>query len=160
MKSGDYVLLFRPGHVLATGVGCVGEHRLRLYEQIGEGEHECHWCGVAVRWGYRTHKGSLVVDHLDGNPSNNAIGNLVPSCHSCNVTRSPNHQQIKEGELFTVKGGRKFRAIRRECQKCGKEFLHPAFEKRPDRGRFCSPVCGANGRQNIWITRRANQERS
>lgn len=159
MKSGDYVLVLKPGHPLATGVGCVGEHRLKLYEKIGEGDHRCHWCGTPLRWGRSTHKGSLIVDHLDGNPSNNDIANLVPSCHFCNITRSEKHLCIKPGELFTVKGGRKFRAIERECQRCGSKFLHPAFEKRPDRGRFCSQQCGAKGRANVWITRRANMEK-
>lgn len=33
-------------------------------------------------------KGALTVDHLDGDRTNNALSNLVPSCHPCNAARA------------------------------------------------------------------------
>lgn len=80
----------RPGHPLAVDRGWVREHRVVLYDAIGPGEHDCHWCGTTVAWErtYPEHRDGLVVDHIDEDPSNNDPANLVPSCSSCNIQRS------------------------------------------------------------------------
>lgn len=160
MKPESYVNLYEPSHPLSVGVGVVGAHRAILYSLIGDGQHKCHWCDRPVQWGKGVGPGVLVVDHLDGDHRNNEPANLVPSCHTCNITRSEKSTAIKPDELFVIKSGRKNRAVKRMCQKCGTEFLHKASERRADRGRFCSQFCGANGRENIWNKRRANQERN
>lgn len=80
------------GHPLAMKWGYVLEHRFVLYESIGPGSHPCHWCKATVSWGApgtgNRSKGVLVVDHMDGDKLNNDIGNLVPSCNGCNISRS------------------------------------------------------------------------
>lgn len=61
-------------------------HRRVLYEAIGPGEHDCHWCRAPVAW-LAEGDAALIVDHLDDDKLNNAPDNLVPSCNACNVTR-------------------------------------------------------------------------
>ena len=39
------------GHPLAHANGRAYEHRVVLYDLIGQGPHACHWCGVMVNWG-------------------------------------------------------------------------------------------------------------
>jgi len=86
--SSGYVVLTLPGHPLATSKGYLMEHRSVLYEAIGPGTHPCHWCSKPVGWlKGSSRRGSLVVDHLDGDKANNARVNLVPSCSPCNWSR-------------------------------------------------------------------------
>lgn len=77
-------------HPLADGKGCAHSHRVALFERIGPGVHQCHWCGADLQWLRRgsSWAGVLVVDHLDDDKGNNAPGNLVPSCFSCNALRA------------------------------------------------------------------------
>lgn len=79
-----------PGHPLAHSDERAYVHRVVLYDAIGPGSHPCHWCGKFVRWERSARKdaGALVVDHLDHNRHNNAVGNLVPACNTCNVKRT------------------------------------------------------------------------
>jgi hypothetical protein len=84
--------LVRPGHPLAGADGRVLAHRFALYEHIGDGAHPCHWCKTSLNWGTYSRKGKratndLIVDHLDSNPRNNSISNLVPACQRCNALR-------------------------------------------------------------------------
>jgi len=76
-------------HVLSDGKGWVYEHRLILFEKIGPGKHNCHWCGKEVDFDkkYPEFLDALVADHLDNNHQNNNPENLVPSCNICNVAR-------------------------------------------------------------------------
>lgn len=82
-----YVLIGRTGHPLARAKGQVHEHRVVLYDAIGPGSHPCHWCGCTVEWGYGLGPSVLVVDHVDGVKTNNALSNLVPACNPCNTLR-------------------------------------------------------------------------
>lgn len=89
--SHGYVRIRRPGHPLAHPRDhYVYEHRAVLFDAIGDGAHDCHWCGGSVRWDrtYPTDPDALCVDHLDGVRTNNDLANLVPSCHGCNSGRS------------------------------------------------------------------------
>lgn len=72
------------GHPLAGARGRVLRHRRVLYDAIGPGAHQCHWCPTSLAW----EDGTLEVDHLDGVPDNNDRANLVPSCGPCNKKRA------------------------------------------------------------------------
>lgn len=63
-----------------------GEHRVVLYDAIGSWPHPCHWCGQLLDW-LAVGLPLLVVDHLNGQKSDNRRENLVPSCHKCNLMR-------------------------------------------------------------------------
>lgn len=137
-------MVFCPGHPLAGKNGYLSEHRKVLYEVIGDGPHRCHWCQAPVVWvkkaGRGTVRGSLVADHLDNNPLNNARENLVAACVGCNGTR---WHKVHDHELFiTRKSGTRLRAEKRTCNWCGKEFLFaPSISKRPGAGKYCSRDC-------------------
>jgi len=84
-----YVMLSLKSHPLATSHGSVFQHRVILYNEIGPGTHPCHWCGISISWDktWPIDKDALVVDHLDGNRTNNVLSNLVPTCNTCNDKR-------------------------------------------------------------------------
>lgn len=84
--SHGYVLVSAPGHPVCQKNGVAYLHRKVLFDQIGGGVHECHWCGREVEW-FATGRRKLVVDHLDGCKTNNVISNLVPACNRCNSAR-------------------------------------------------------------------------
>lgn len=131
-----------PGHPIATKNGSILTHRKMLYDKIGPGPHACHWCRRPIDWnvGGKTAAGALVVDHLDDNGRNNALNNLVPSCHGCNSSRGKS-DLVGDNEVFILMGRGRHRAERRNCAKCGAEFAHLLADKRPNRGRFCSRSC-------------------
>lgn len=79
-SDGYKILTQQPKHFLSNS-GNIAEHRLVLFEKIGEGEHPCHWCGKTLFW-WGVPK--LTTDHLDGDVVNNVPENLVPSCFGCN----------------------------------------------------------------------------
>lgn len=83
-----YVSTARTGHPLARAKGQVQMHRLVLFHEIGEGPHRCHWCHRSIAWTYGMVEWGLVVDHVDGDGSNNDPANLVPSCQRCNTWRA------------------------------------------------------------------------
>lgn len=89
LHSNGYIVVQDRAHPLANAKhGGLYEHRQVLFDAIGEGQHPCYWCGAPVIWVKgKCVKGSLVPDHLDGDKTNNAIGNLVPACNRCNATR-------------------------------------------------------------------------
>lgn len=85
-SAGYRLLTGQYDHALSYENGVVSEHRKILYDSIGEGPHLCHWgCGKLLAWAGRD---GIFVDHIDGDPSNNDLENLVPSCHQCNVRRA------------------------------------------------------------------------
>lgn len=134
--------LWCPDHPLADKAGYALEARVVLFDKIGLGPHPCHWCGGLVEWtkdGLRP--GALVADHLDFNGHNNAPGNMVPACQSCNGHRWSS--RVKEDELFIARpDGTRLRAVQRRCERCAAPFLiAPAALTRPNRGRFCSMSC-------------------
>lgn len=89
LSSTGYVIVSDKSHPLTNKRnGILFEHRKVLYDAIGPGPHQCHWCQREVDWTIgplRPH--SLLPDHLDGDKANNAPENLVPSCNPCNGQR-------------------------------------------------------------------------
>lgn len=87
-RSTGYLRITVPkSHPLARGsTTAQWMHRVILFDAIGYGPHRCHWCGAYINW-----RAGLEVDHLDETTQNNAIENLVPSCHSCNIRRGWAH---------------------------------------------------------------------
>ena len=86
--SNGYVVKAAPGHPRALGGYRAYEHRVVFTDAHGEGPFTCHWCQKQVTWS------DMHVDHVDADPSNNAIENLVASCPPCNVKRG--HQQGRD----------------------------------------------------------------
>lgn len=85
-SSGYLCETWNHDHPVSSKRGFVYLHRKVLYNAIGPGPHRCHWCHAEVEW-KGTGQRKLVVDHVDAIKTNNAIENLVPSCHRCNSTR-------------------------------------------------------------------------
>jgi hypothetical protein len=88
VRAGRYLTLYDPEHPLASSEGYVGVHRAMFYATSGAGPHKCVWCGRTLRFGrFAGDRDNLVVDHLDGDPTNNFPANLVPACWVCNLLR-------------------------------------------------------------------------
>lgn len=90
-KQGYVVLLYKYDHPLCSPDGRVLEHRFVLYEKIGPGSHQCHWCDKVLEWGGA--KG-IHADHLDDDRLNNDPDNLVPSCKKCNGDRGKKKEVV------------------------------------------------------------------
>jgi hypothetical protein len=133
---------YLPSHPLSGSTGLVSAARAILYDRIGPGWHECHWCRRKVRWlrGVRgNNPRALVADHVDSDPLNDAPGNIVPSCGTCNGTRT---QQIEPTEFFVMQSGHRTRATRRVCLICKAQFLVATAQLRtPGKGLCCSRSC-------------------
>lgn len=132
------------GHPLAGRGGRAAVSRLDLYAEIGPGPHPCHWCGRMLQWTVGIASDSIIVDHLDWNPINDELENLVVSCNSCNTRRAaPGRQGAIATDEPTVPIGKthRTRAIECTCKTCGKSFLTP--KSRP--GHYCSRPCYYKG---------------
>lgn len=80
--SAGYVLVYAPDHPLKTATQLhVYQHRVVLYDAIGDGPHSCHWCSKSLDWP------SIEVDHLNSKRNDNRLSNLVVSCSGCNGRR-------------------------------------------------------------------------
>src|SRR5690606_17672413 len=142
IPMGRYKYTRRKSHPLLPEGGGLPQHRISLYDAIGPGPHPCHWCDRPLEWlRGRTAEGCLVVDHLDNDGRNNALENLVPSCHSCNLKRR--HDARFADELFVVIDGKRHRALERVCVVCGETFLKRAaiVRNNPTKGQYCSQDC-------------------
>lgn len=113
-KGRRYKSTYKPGHPMASKTGMAWAHRVVLYDTIGYGPHQCHWCKELVTWGGRS-KYAVQADHLDGDGSNNHPDNLVPSCASCNTMRGggarskelARHGWFSSHDTVHVTGGRR-----------------------------------------------------
>jgi hypothetical protein len=135
-----------PDHPLATTAGVVLVHRATLYDKIGPGPHCCHWCGKEISWHLgvgEEREGSITVDHLDRDGTNNDPVNLVPACRLCNWNRH-NPRRIRDDEPMVVIGKARFRAVEQKCEQCGETFLAYAKKAR----RFCSKSCALKHRHH------------
>lgn len=102
-----------------------GALKARLYE-AGLKLPVCELCGQGETWHGR--RMSLILDHIDGVPTDNRLENLRIVCPNCAAT-------------LETHCGRK-NTLNREprlCLHCGKEFM-PKYE----RHRYCSQICGTH----------------
>lgn len=87
IHQGYKVLTGHQEHPLARSDGTLLEHRKVLYEALGPGPQECHWCGKELKWHTEGQKDLVCVDHLNDDGLDNAPENLAPSCSRCNAHR-------------------------------------------------------------------------
>lgn len=80
IAQGRMVYYKKPEHLKAKRVTIPLPVRYRVLEQA---KGRCTLCGNTVEDGIR-----LEIDHIDNNPSNNAINNLQVLCNLCNSGKS------------------------------------------------------------------------
>lgn len=88
-----YVHVSVPGHPLAGAQGSAMEHRVVLFDAIGNELHDCFWCGRHLMW-KAPGRNRLIVDHLDEDKGNNDRWNLVPSCAPCNTRGAQPYRRL------------------------------------------------------------------
>jgi 5-methylcytosine-specific restriction endonuclease McrA len=78
-----YVLVRCAGHPLVANrrAPVEYEHRVVYYNANGAGPFACYHCGTKVSWP------TMHVDHLNDEPTDNRIANLMASCPVCNQQR-------------------------------------------------------------------------
>jgi len=76
-RKGDYILIFNPEHPQSNSKGYVAEHRLVVEEKLG-----------------RYLKSKEVVHHIDKNPKNNDIDNLM--LFESNAKHQSFHRKIQQ----------------------------------------------------------------
>lgn len=81
-KSTGYLGVWVPGHEMAGHDGKALHHRVVLFDALGLGPHQCHWCSKVINW-----RRGLHVDHVNTIRHDNRAENLVPACHRCNTQR-------------------------------------------------------------------------
>ncbi len=123
-----YILIYKPEHPFATKGGYVFEHRLIIEKQIG-----------------RYLKSKEVVHHINGNPSDNRLGNLM--LFSSNSEHNIKYKQIKSrplpipnkvGEIITIRneGNNGRRYMVNKCLKCKKLY----WKRTDHQGKICG-IC-------------------
>ena len=50
ITADGYIKLYYPKHVLADKCGYVYEHRKVLFDLYGNGQQNCFWCGIELKW--------------------------------------------------------------------------------------------------------------
>jgi hypothetical protein len=110
----------------------------RLYDE-GIKLRTCELCGQGEGW--RGRKMSLILDHINGVPTDNRIENVRIVCPNCAAT-------------LDTHCGRKNRRERepRACLHCGTSFT-PRYETH----RYCSQLCGSTQQGTPVTTARETQ---
>lgn len=154
----DYV--FIKGHPIATDRGLILKHRFALYEKIGPGPVNCHFCGDTIIWGTTKANDEIRVHCLDGDKTNIDPANLVPICICC-LRIKTHHNPIPEGHpVYVNRNGRRSRGVERTCELCSKTFVIESANARnnPKAGRFCSGSCRSTAtNREYWAKKRAQQ---
>lgn len=98
----------------------------RLYD-TGLKPRRCELCGQGELWHGRLM--SLILDHINGVPTDNRLGNLRVVCPNCAATLDTHCGRKNRAQLQP-----------RVCLRCGAGF-------RPNRAtqRYCSRACGVRG---------------
>lgn len=104
-----------------------GNLKQRLYD-TGLKQRRCELCGQDEIW--RGRRMALILDHINGVPTDNRLGNLRIVCPNGAAT-------------FDTHCGRKNRSevTPRACAHCGADFV-PKYAKQ----RYCSHPCGVHSR--------------
>lgn len=68
----------------------VDEHRKRYWDEHDKPSYNCPDCGNGQQnvWRFEVH-------HIDGNPSNDDMDNLIGLCHSCHMRRHRRYFMIE-----------------------------------------------------------------
>ena len=87
-------------------------------------KNKCNVCGFSGEWNGKPLK--LILDHINGIPNDNRIGNLQIVCPNCN----------SQLETFTGKNNRRRKP--RNCSECGRKIFHRSTKCRKcsNKGRF------------------------
>lgn len=141
------------GSALAGKNGEADRRVIRRYllEEYG---HKCSICGI-TEW--QGKPAPLVVDHIDGDSTNNKIDNFRLVCGNCDMQLPTYKSKNKNGrswrkQYYTHTGydtTNKIPEVHLKCQWCGKEFTRraanvPAGDMYKDRFFSCSRSCGAH----------------
>jgi hypothetical protein len=109
--------------LLVAGSNCTRSRLKKLLYESGLKLRQCEICGQGEQWnGFRI---SLILDHINGNATDNRLENLRIACPNC-------------AAAFETHCGRNRDRVPdfRDCEQCGQEFA-PKYGQQ----RFCSISC-------------------
>jgi hypothetical protein len=101
IHSAGYLRLQAPLHALAPTVSDsyrVYDHRAAFYEAHGVGPFKCHWCEKVVGWD------TVVIARLNGDPADNRLENLIPTCRPHRARATANNPRPKRSTKVTWNG--------------------------------------------------------